>query len=164
MKNRSILLNHDFEKWAMFLTMTGFLIPIVIHDIKNKKIPDIYVLPGYTCLLYIRFFIFYNYSPLVIIDGIAGFLVIWLVWYFSHGKIGRGDAKLSSFIAISLGLSGWLVALFFASVTGLIVAVVLLFLKKINRKQGIPFAPFLALGSIISFFTKDLFMRLYHAF
>jgi prepilin signal peptidase PulO-like enzyme (type II secretory pathway) len=142
--------------------MAGFLLPIIFHDIRKKRIPDIYTYTGCSCLLLIRFLFFHNY--LIIIDATVSFGIIWLLCFFTRGKIGRGDAKLSAMIALGIGLFGWVVALFWASFTGLIISMVLLKTKKLKIKEEIPFAPFLAAGSVISFITKDLMMRLYYVF
>ncbi|MBN2534019.1 MAG: prepilin peptidase [Spirochaetales bacterium] len=142
--------------------MTGFLLPIVIHDIRKKRIPDIYTFPGCASLFLLQVLFFHNY--LIFIDAAAGYGFIWLVWFFTGGKIGRGDAKLSALIATGLGLVGWVIALFWASFTGLITGVILIKMKKLKIKEEIPFAPFLAAGGVISFITKDLVMRLYYVF
>lgn len=144
------------------MVMTGFLIPIVVHDVRKKRIPDTYTFTGCACLLLIRILFFHNY--LILGDAAVGFGIIWLLWYFSGGKIGRGDAKLSAMMSLGLGLFGWVIALFWASFTGLITSVILLKMKKLKKKEEIPFAPFLAAGGLISFLTKDLMMRLYYVF
>ena len=162
MNNRSILLNHEQEIWINFIVLSGFMVPVVVHDIHKKRIPDIYTYSGCLCLFLIRFLFFHNY--LIFIDAAIGFVFIWLLCFFTGGKIGRGDAKLSALIALGLGLFGWCIALFWASFTGLITGIILLKLKKLKKKEGIPFAPFLAAGGVISFLTKDLFTRLYNVF
>ncbi|MBN2443097.1 MAG: prepilin peptidase [Spirochaetales bacterium] len=156
------MLNHEIEQWVNFVALAGFLIPIVYHDIRRKRIPDVYTITGCLSLLLIRFLFFQNYF--IFIDGAIGYIFIWLLWYFTDDKIGLGDAKLSGLIALGLGLIGWCIALFWASFTGVIVGSVLIALKKLKKEESIPFAPFFALGGIISFFTKDLFMRLYYVF
>jgi leader peptidase (prepilin peptidase)/N-methyltransferase len=151
------LLDPEKQQWINFLVLTGFLLPIVFHDLREKKIPDIYTFSGCVCLLLIRVLFFDHY--LVFVDAAVGFGSIWLLWFFTGGKIGRGDAKLSAMIALGLGLFGWGIALFWASLTGLITGVILIKMKKLRKKEEIPFAPFLAAGGVISFITKDLVMR-----
>jgi leader peptidase (prepilin peptidase)/N-methyltransferase len=142
--------------------MAGFLLPIVFHDIREKRIPDTYTFSGCGCLLLLRFLFFNNY--LILLDATVSFGLIWLLWHFTGEKIGRGDAKLSAMMALGIGLFGWVVALFWASFTGLITSAVLLKIKKLKKEEEIPFAPFLAAGGVISFLTKDLMMRLYYVF
>ena len=90
------------------------------------------------------------------LSGAAGFLFIFVLWFFSRGKIGLGDAKLSAFMAVVLGFIGWITAIFFASLTGLIFGLILIKLGKIDKKERIPFGPFLASGAILSFLIKDI--------
>ena len=152
------MLNHDLEKWTCFIVLMGFLVPIISNDIRRKRIPDVYTIPGSLCLYLIRSLFFHHYF--IFIDAVIAYLIIMLLWFLSAGKIGRGDAKLSALIAMGTGFLGWCIAVFWASTTGLVTALILRKGNKIKKKEGIPFAPFLAAGSIISFFTKDLFMRL----
>jgi leader peptidase (prepilin peptidase)/N-methyltransferase len=150
------------SQWLELLILIGFLIPIVIHDMREKKIPDIYVIPCFCLLLLTRLLFRPEISLWFLLDIGIGFFFIWLLWFFTGGRIGLGDAKLSGLIALALGLAGWLFALFIASFTGLVTGLILLRMKKIKREEGIPFAPFLAAGGVVSFFIKDLVSGLYN--
>ena len=92
---------------------------------------------------------------LLLLNGAIGFVFIFILWFFSRGKIGLGDAKLSAFMAVVLGFMGWITAIFLASLTGLIFGLVLIKIGRIDKKERIPFGPFLASGAIISFLVKD---------
>ena len=94
------------------------------------------------------------------LDGVIGFIFIWLFWLISKGKIGRGDAKLSALISLFLGLWGWLLAIFVASFFGLLFVLIKVRCGKMTVKEGIPFAPFLILGGIASFFLKNYFFEI----
>jgi leader peptidase (prepilin peptidase)/N-methyltransferase len=64
--------------------------------------------------------------------------------------MGLGDVKMAAVMGIMLGYPNVLVAIFLAIVTGGIIAVILLATRKKGRKQGIPFGPFLALGTMLA--------------
>jgi leader peptidase (prepilin peptidase)/N-methyltransferase len=150
------------SQWLDLFILVGFLVPIVIHDMREKKIPNIYVIPCFCLLLLSRLLFRPTISLWFFLDVTIGFFFIWILWFFTGGRIGLGDAKLSGLLALALGLAGWLFALFIASFTGLITGLILLRIKKIKREEGIPFAPFLAAGGVVSFFLKDLVAGLYH--
>ena len=130
-----------------------FLASILYYDIKEKKIPDLLTFSGMLAILIVRL-LQGSFSPWCLIDAFVGFSLIWLFFIFSKGRIGLGDAKLSAFIAIIVGVWAWVLAIFFASFSGLLFMLVMIKLKKVTKKESIPFAPFLVLGGVISVLLK----------
>ena len=63
--------------------------------------------------------------------------------------MGGGDVKLAGLVGLLVGFPGVLVSLWITIVSGGLVAVLLLLLRKKGRKDAIPFGPFLALGAMI---------------
>jgi len=64
--------------------------------------------------------------------------------------MGMGDVKLAGVLGAFLGFSGWaalVVGAFGAFVLGGVVSIVLLVLKRVSRKGGIPFGPWMIAGS-----------------
>ena len=147
-----IVYNHE---WVDLLILIAFLIPIVIFDIKQKQIPNIFVFLGAGILLLKRCIFDTVYIPAILIDTIAAFIIISAIWFFTKGKIGLGDAKLSAFIAMAIGLFGWFIALFVAALSGLLFALTSIKLKKSSFRDPLPFAPFLALGCVVSVLVKS---------
>jgi leader peptidase (prepilin peptidase)/N-methyltransferase len=78
--------------------------------------------------------------------GLGLFLLIVLI---SKGGMGWGDVKMAALIGI---VTGYLifVALLLAVIFGGLIAGILLLLKIRKRKEGIPFAPFLSLGAMVT--------------
>ena len=83
------------------------------------------------------------------IGGGIGLLLFLLIVVISRGGMGWGDVKMAALIGI---VTGYLVfvALFLAVILGGLVAGILLLLKLRKRKEGIPFAPYLSLGAIVT--------------
>jgi len=79
--------------------------------------------------------------------GLGLFLLIVLV---SKGGMGWGDVKMAALIGLVTGFPLIFVALFLAVILGGLVAGTLLLLKIKKRKEGIPFAPFLSLATIVT--------------
>lgn len=90
------------------------------------------------------------------IGGGIGLGLFLLIVIISRGGMGWGDVKMAALIGI---VTGYLVfvALFLAVVFGGLIAGILLLLKLRKRKEGIPFAPYLSLGAIITLlFGNDI--------
>jgi leader peptidase (prepilin peptidase)/N-methyltransferase len=134
-------------------------VPILYYDVRERRIPDIWVLAGFLTLLAIR--LWRKQLELVpLIAAVAGFTVFWLFRLVCKRRIGLGDAKLSALIGFLLGPWGWCLAVFLASLTGLLflVARYALVHKPIN--ESIPFAPFLILGALASFPIRPALLAL----
>jgi leader peptidase (prepilin peptidase)/N-methyltransferase len=153
------LINYSYE-WIDVLILLVFFIPIIIFDIKEKRIPNIFIILGAGILFIKRLLFDFRYMPSLLIDTLAAFIIIACLWFFSKGKIGLGDAKLSGFIAMAIGLFGWFIALFIASFSGLLFALTSIKLKKRQYRDPLPFAPFLGLGCLVSLLVKHSFYTL----
>ncbi len=79
--------------------------------------------------------------------GLGLFLIVALIF---RGGMGMGDIKMAALVGLATGFPLVVVALFLAIIFGGLVAVVLLLLKLKQRKQAIPFGPFLSLGAMIT--------------
>ena len=82
--------------------------------------------------------------------GAGAFLFFLAIVLVRRGAMGDGDVKLAGVLGLLLGFPGILVAVWLAAVSGGLVAVVLLLLRKRGRKSEIPFGPFLAGGAVVA--------------
>ncbi len=110
-----------------------------------------YLLPPYSDYFIRHSLIALNPLTLGLISAAAMLVFFWVIIFFTKGKgMGGGDLKLAVFMGLILGFPNILVALMIAFLSGSLVGLLLIFLKKRNLKQTIPFGPFLSLGGIIS--------------
>jgi len=142
-----------------------FLVILVI-DLENKLILNKVVYPAAIIALVISIFVpnlditpgvvintlapQIDFAPGVInaiIGGAGGLIVFLVILIASRGGMGWGDVKMAALMGLVLGFPLVFVAIFLAVVSGGLVAGVLLLLKARDRKQGIPFGPFLSLGA-----------------
>ena len=77
--------------------------------------------------------------------GGGAFLVMAIV---SRGGIGLGDVKLAVLIGAALGLPGAYQALLFGILAGGLGILILFLAGVVSRRQGVPYAPFLALAAV----------------
>ncbi len=129
---------------AVWLATTIFWI-----DIDQMVIPD-----GAVLGLFVAAFVWQVTQNQVaggLLGAVAMSLVILLIIFLTRGAgMGWGDAKL----AVALGfLLGWplaLVGLFLGIVLGAVYGVGLLLARRAKRKDPIPFAPFLLVGTALT--------------
>lgn len=84
--------------------------------------------------------------------AIAGGLIFLLCYFLSRGQLGAGDVKLA--FVMGLYLTGDMVigAVLYGVVLCCIYSIVQLIRKKIGVKDGVPLAPFLYLGQLVTYF------------
>ncbi|WP_419418654.1 prepilin peptidase [Legionella sp. D16C41] len=95
--------------------------------------------------------------PNAVISAAGAYIVLWLlikVFYLITGKIGMGHGDFKLFAAYGAWF-GWTMIpliLLFSSITGTIIGLIYLNLKKQSRDTPIPFGPFLCLSGLITLF------------
>lgn len=154
--------------FGFFATMFSVLMVITVYDLKHKIIPDTLSLVFGT-LAFMSVFIFSDlilYVHMPTLYEFAGILIALPFAFFffvSGGKwMGFGDAKLAIGIGLLLGLAKGLSAVALAFWIGAVVGIFLVILGKVRGfKSEIPFAPFLALGTFLTFLLEFNFFHLY---
>ena len=88
------------------------------------------------------------------------FLIIAMIY---PNGMGGGDIKLSGVIGLLVGFPGALIALWLAVVTGGVAAIGLIAMRKLGRKDTMPFGPFLAAGAIAALLAGSEITSWYHS-
>ena len=83
-----------------------------------------------------------------LLAGVGAFLLFLIIMLAYPRGMGGGDVKLAGLLGLLVGYPGVLVTLWIAVISGGVVAVGLLVLRKRGRKDAMPFGPFLALGAV----------------
>ncbi|MDD5122609.1 MAG: A24 family peptidase, partial [Dehalococcoidales bacterium] len=138
---------------AIAIFYFSLLLVILLIDLEHQIILNVIIYPLAACVLAINALTPEMAFTPGFLNGLAGGgagLVLFLLIYYLSGKkgIGEGDITLSGLMGFMLGFPNVFVGIFLAIVTGGIVAVAVLMLKLKNRKQAIPFGPFLSLGTM----------------
>ena len=141
------------------LVITAFysclLLVLMVIDLEHGLILNKIVYPTMVVALLISVFLSHRSEnvPGIVqaaIGGGIGLVIFLLIVLISRGGMGWGDVKLAALIGLVTGFPLVLVALFLAVIFGGLLAGMLLLLKIRKRKEGIPFAPFLSLATIIT--------------
>ncbi len=136
------------------------LFTVALIDMEHQIIPNRIVIPAIGLGALIKFLL----EPSAITQSLIGFLVggsfLLIVSILRRDAMGGGDIKLSAFMGLILGLKV-LLALFIAFVIGAIAGIFLILLKIKNRKELIPFGPFLAFGGLLTFLWWEEILNFY---
>lgn len=161
---------------AMFLCSS--LIVITFIDLDHQIIPDVITLPGMALGLAVApFFMTILAAPLPFgiapdagsyatglansaIGLLAGGGPLWLIgWLWEKLRkveaMGGGDVKLMAMLGSFLGWQGAVLTILLGALTGTVIGVTLILLKKHEAQQHIPFGPFLAAGALAALFLGE---------
>ncbi len=142
---------------AHFFIYTIFvwsLLVITFIDLDTQTIPDAITLPGIVLGFFASFLlpeIAYWQSILGILLG-GGSLYLVAFFYYTLTKregMGGGDIKLLAMIGAFLGYKSILFVIFFSSLIGTLVGIVVMIKQRKWRTYAIPFGPFLAIGTFL---------------
>ncbi|MDF1654230.1 MAG: A24 family peptidase [Coxiellaceae bacterium] len=139
--------------FSVFLTW-GLIAQSAI-DIDQQFIPDniTYI------LLWLGLVISCGYGLIGPIDSIVGavigYLILWFIakaFYIIRKKegMGHGDFKMLAMFGAWVGPTQLPIILVLASVTSLVISIILLCNKRMQRDTPLPFGPFLAIGGWVS--------------
>jgi leader peptidase (prepilin peptidase)/N-methyltransferase len=135
------------------------LVVLSAIDLEHRILPDRIVLPSAAIVLVAQTALHPSVEWLLAALGASLFLFLAVLAY--PRGMGMGDVKLALLMGAMLGRTVT-VALAVGMVAALVPAVVLLARHgSAARKMGIPFGPFLALGSVVALFAGDALLDAY---
>jgi leader peptidase (prepilin peptidase)/N-methyltransferase len=138
------------------------LVAISAIDLQHRIVPNVIVLPATALALPAQTLL--HPSPEWAIGALGASLFLFLAVLAYPAGMGMGDVKLALFMGAVLG-KAVAVALMLGMLAALIPGLFLLARHGSKaRKMAIPFAPFLALGSVIALFWGDALLSAYLGF
>ena len=144
---------------GVHFTITAFygciFIIILVIDLEHHIIPNKIVYPAAGAALIIDTFLPGPGIVNGLIGGAIGFVFLLIPALVSPKGMGWGDVKMAGLIGLVTGFPLVLVALIVAIVPAGIFAIILLLLKMKNRKEAIPFGPFLSLATMVALLWGD---------
>jgi leader peptidase (prepilin peptidase)/N-methyltransferase len=148
-------------RFAVAAVFCAVLVAVTATDLTHRIIPNRIVLPAAVVILAAQTAL--DLSPQWTLGalGASGFLFLAVLAY--PAGMGMGDVKLALVMGAALG-KAVPVALMLGMLSALVPAVILLARHgSAARKMGIPFGPFLALGSVIALFFGEQLVDAYLA-
>lgn len=137
------------------------LVAVTATDLTHRIIPNRIVLPAFVVILVLQTAL--EPDPQWVLGALAasGFLFLAVLAY--PAGMGMGDVKLALVMGAALGKTVP-IALMLGMFSALVPAVFLLARHgSAARKMGIPFGPFLALGSVVALFFGEQILDAYWA-
>ncbi len=140
---------------AAALLLTWALVPLTVIDIDHQLLPDAITLPFLWIGLGLSLFAIFTTPEPAIIGAIAGYLVLWSVyWGFKllTGKegMGYGDFKLLAMLGAWLGWQALPVIILMSSLVGAVIGIAMMLFLGRDRNIPIPFGPYLAIAGWIT--------------
>lgn len=146
--------------WVNWIRLVGALALLsgaAWCDLKERRIPNFFsvaLLCVFAVCSVLDLMIFGSEGWTIIIGGVVGGAVmlglLMLCRFFSRGGIGYGDIKILAALGTVLGLYGAISTMFLAQVVALLVALVLILLRKASFRDSLPFAPFFYIGFVLT--------------
>ena len=132
------------------------LLVVLVIDLDHKLILNVVVLPSLVFALGVAAIApppwlgTIGAMPLfnALLGAVTGFGLLFVVALVAKGGMGWGDVKFAAFMGAATGFPLVIVGLFLGIVAGGLTGIFLLVTGKRGRKQGIPFGPFLAVGTM----------------
>ncbi len=168
---------------AYLWSVVSLLIVIFVYDLEYYLIPDrlVYSAIGIAFLYRILEFLSFNHWVLIenwklkienfgnlenaLASASVAALFFFAIWALSRGRwMGFGDVKLAFFMGLFLGFPNIVVALFFAFLTGALIGLVLIVVRKKHIKSEVPFGPFLVAGTLVALLWGQEIVNWYLAF
>lgn len=141
--------------------LISLLVIITVSDLAYMLIPDKVLLFFAVIFLFLPFFTDAMNWFDSLFGAAVGFLLLMGIALASKGGMGGGDIKLYAVIGFALGVKYVLLSLFFAVFYGAVIGILLILFGIVKRKQPIPFGPFIALGTLTSFYFGEEFVNWY---
>jgi prepilin signal peptidase PulO-like enzyme (type II secretory pathway) len=140
--------------WVLILA-TYFL---ALYDAQFRGFPKV-IMNSFLVVAFLYFLIVVLLNEFnIVITGVYLALPISLtivIMNLFKKSFGGGDVLVILMLSLVLSWEQLLVALWFSVIIGGTYSVVMLMMKKLKRKDAIPFVPFIYLGLIISLFIAD---------
>jgi leader peptidase (prepilin peptidase)/N-methyltransferase len=147
---------HDSWVLPAYLVFAAGLIALSLIDLDHYLLPNRVLYPvGFIAipLLFLGSLLDDDLGAFgrALLGGLVAFAVFYVIHVISPRGMGFGDVRLSFLLGTFLGYLGWghvAAGLFFGFLYGAIVGVTLMALGRRERRQHIPFGPFLAAGTM----------------
>jgi len=141
------------------IVLFGFFASAI--DLSTKRIPNKLVLAmlfGWVLISIPMCLVEFIAAIRFLTDSLLGFAfgggLFLAVYLLSKKGLGGGDVKFMAAAGLYLGFTETLTVILYGTILAALTGVILILMKKIERKEPMPLAPFLFVGIMISAFIR----------
>ena len=149
------------SQWILATIYTCILIIVFFTDLEHRLVLNQVIYPAIALALLAAPFTPSHSARALLLGGLIGFALLFLIALIRPAGMGMGDVKLAAFIGLIVGFPSILIALFLSFVAGGLVAGWLLLSGVKGRKDPVPFAPFLVAGGMVAMLYGEEIMDWY---
>jgi prepilin signal peptidase PulO-like enzyme (type II secretory pathway) len=146
----------------LYLILVWSLVVIFFIDLEHQIIPDEILFP--VIVLFLVFSLVTDYRVLItnyLLPALGSFLFLFIIWAATRGRgMGFGDVKFAFLMGLCLGFPRVILAFYIAFLTGAMIGIILILVKKVKFGQQIAFGPFLAFGTFIALIWGENILKL----
>ncbi|RIX54045.1 prepilin peptidase [Paenibacillus nanensis] len=148
------------------LVLVSLCVIVTVSDLKYMLIPNRILLAFAPVFLLLRVLFPAGSVWQHVWGALLGGGVLMLIVFVSRGGMGLGDVKLFALLGWIIGFPNVIVAFLLAFLAGTLIGGALLLTGVIQKKQPVPFGPYLAFGALLAFtYGADwipLYLSLFH--
>lgn len=158
----AVVAARGLEPWlALALPFAAVLIVIAFIDFERRIVPNVIVLAAALYALPAWAVVDPGALPAAFVAGVGAFVAFLLIALAYPAGLGMGDVKLAGVMGLFLGVEV-IPAVFVAFLSGSMVGIAMVARGGVGeRKRGVPFAPFLALGGLVALLAGPEMVDLY---
>jgi leader peptidase (prepilin peptidase)/N-methyltransferase len=152
------VLHYSVFGWTPLLAVrclfAAAMVALFVIDLEHRLLPDAITLPGIAAGLLASMFLPPGFRD-ALIGTLAGGGVLWAIGeayyrYAGEEGMGGGDVKMLAMIGAFLGWEQVLVTLVFSSISGALIGVIVLAIKRGGMKYALPYGTFLAIAALMA--------------
>ena len=139
---------------AIVAAYAAVLIACTGTDVLAYRVPNVITYPAIVAAIVIGMLMPDADRSDVLFGGLLIGGTFFAMAVVTRGGMGMGDVKLAIFVGFALGLAFGIMALLITAIAGGAIAVVLLVTRVRDRRDPIPYAPFISLGALYVILTQ----------
>lgn len=149
--------------WAfiMALLVVSLAVIIIVADYTSMLIPNKILLFFLPLFIFFRLIVPLDPWWSSLVGGALGFGLLFVIIVVSKGGMGAGDMKYFGLLGLALGFQAVLLTFLLATIYGTLSNGLLLLMKKVDRKQAVPFGPYISLAAITTLFYGEHIINWY---
>lgn len=152
----------EVQLYSLLLSLAvAGLVALTVIDLEHQRIPNRIVFPLIGLAAGLSIVHPQHEAWRLLAGGAIVFALLLALALFLPGGMGMGDVKLGTAIGLLVGYPTVVLVLMMAFITGGASAAALLLTRKLQRKDTIPFAPFLAGAGIVGVLYGEQMVRLW---